>query len=259
MPSLNLKNWFACALIAASTTIHAAPATITVDASKPDHAVPSTLWGIFFEDINLSADGGLYPELVRNRSFEDGEKIEHWKLAGAGEAKSEIAIDSSKPLNPFNRHSLRVKLNGPATLSNEGYWGMNFIAGEHYTFKVAARAADGFKGGLTVLLEDKSGRDLARGEISGLTDQWKWFTLELTPSGTDAQGHLALFTTNSGTVFLDMVSLLPQKTWKNHGLRTDLAESIDALKPAFLRFPGGCWVEGNDLAHMNNWKNTIGD
>jgi alpha-L-arabinofuranosidase len=260
----SMKKTFDTTLALAAATIllvaaraQAASATISVQVDKPGHAVPSTLWGIFFEDINLSSDGGLYPELVRNRSFEDSDKPENWKLT-APDGKTEMTIDSSVPLNRFNRHSLRVKFSGAATLGNEGYWGMNLVKGERYNFRVAARTSDGFKGPLTVILENKSGRDIARGEITGLTDQWKWFTLELTPSDNDSQGRLSLWTTNSGTVFLDMVSLMPQKTWKDHGLRTDLAESIDALRPAFFRFPGGCWVEGEDMSRAYQWKNTVG-
>ncbi len=236
----------------------AAPATISVQADKPGHSVSPLLWGIFFEDINLSADGGLYPELVRNRSFEGSDELRYWKL-NATDGKTEWSIDSSRPLNPFNRQSLQIKFAGSASLRNEGYWGMNFVKGETYTFKVAARAADGFNGTLGVVLENQSGNDLARGQISGLTDQWKWFTLELTPSGSDPKGHLILWSTNTGTVFLDMVSLMPNRTWKGHGLRVDLAESIDALKPSFLRFPGGCWVEGEDMSRAYQWKNTIGN
>jgi alpha-L-arabinofuranosidase len=229
-------------------------ATLTVDASRPGHAVSPLLWGVFFEDINLSADGGIYPELVRNRSFEDAEQPENWKISGA-----DAAIDDHKPLNPYNRRSLRVKADGAFTIENDGYWGMNVVSGDDYTFKLAARAADGFTGPLTVKILSSTGAELAAGEISGLTADWNYHTLNLTASAGDPKARLEISGSGQGTLFLDMVSLMPKKTWKDHGLRPDLAESLAALHPSFMRFPGGCWVEGDDFAHMNHWKNTIGD
>ncbi len=240
-------------------TLAASPATVTVQVNRPGHKIAPTLWGVFFEDINLSADGGIYPELVRNRSFEDSEKPEHWSLVNRGEGQSEMAIDTSKPLNPFNRRSLRIRVNGALSLGNEGYWGMALIKNETYQVRLAARAANGFKGPLIVSLEDKSGSELAKGEITGLTDQWKSFTLDLTAADAEPKAKLTITTEGKGTLWLDLVSVMPKKTWKNHGLRSDLCEMLDGLKPSFVRFPGGCWVEGDDLAHMYHWKQTIGD
>lgn len=243
----------------AATTLAAAPATLTVELDQPGHAVAPTLWGIFFEDINLSADGGIYPELVRNRSFEDSEKPEHWVLKNEGDAKAELSIDTSRPLNPFNRRSLRVRVNGATALVNGGYWGMNIVQGEGYRLQLAARAADGFAGPLKIALQSQAGAVLAQGEITGLSDRWKAFELDLAAAQTDPHAQLAIAFSGQGQLWLDMVSLLPKKTWKNHGLRTDLCEMLAALKPSFVRFPGGCWVEGDDMAHMYRWKETIGD
>jgi alpha-L-arabinofuranosidase len=236
-----------------------AQATITVDADKPGHAVSPLLWGLFFEDINLSADGGIYPELVRNRSFEDAARPEYWKLLNAAAGNSELAVDSSRPLNPVNPHSLRVKVDGAFTLENEGYWGMNIIKGDSYALKFAARATDGFQGPVVVRLVNASGAELAKGKISGPSGDWKYHTLDLVASGSDPKAKLQISAAGKGTLFFDMVSLMPKKTWKGHGLRVDLAESIGALHPSFMRFPGGNWVEGDDRAHMYHWKNTIGD
>jgi alpha-L-arabinofuranosidase len=243
----------------ASLASRAAPATLTVHVDQPGHAISPLLWGIFFEDINLSADGGIYPELVRNRSFEDSDQPEFWKLANEGDGKSTMAIDTSHPLNPFNRRSLRVRLQGAVSLRNEGYWGMALAQGQACQIRLAARAADGFKGPLGVTLESQAGQALAKGEVAGLTDKWKWFTLELTAAETDPKARLRLTAAGEGTFWLDMVSVLPRKTWKDHGLRPDLCEMLAGLKPSFVRFPGGCWVEGDDLAHMYHWKNTVGD
>jgi alpha-L-arabinofuranosidase len=250
--------------LAGNTSGSAEPAKITVDAAHPAHAIPQTLWGIFFEDINMSTDGGIYPELVRNRSFEDAETPADWKFTSA-DGKSQATISTADvhgqpvPLNAFNRQSLRVKVNGAFTLENDGYWGMNMVQGDHYTLKLAARATDGFKSPLTVRVVSADGKELAAGKIEGFNDRWQYHTLTLTPAGSDPQAHLEISGEGSGVLYLDMVSLMPDKTWKNHGLRVDLAESLDALQPKFLRFPGGCWVEGDDFAHMNHWKNTVGN
>ena len=248
--------------LAAAVSLRAAPATLTVNVDQPGHAVSPTLFGIFFEDINLSADGGIYPELVRNRSFEDSEEPEHWTLTSGPGAHAEMTIDTTRPLNPQNRRSLRLRLSsadGRVRLVNEGYWGMNITKGAEYRLSLAARCGDGFSGPLTVTVESQSHQPLAQGTIEGLGQDWKTFTLDLTASDTDPKARLVLSTAAKGTVWLDMVSLLPKQTWKDHGLRPDLCEMLDALHPSFMRFPGGCWVEGDDMVHMNHWKNTIGD
>ena len=234
-------------------------ASITIDLSKPGHAIAPNLWGIFFEDINHSADGGIYPELVRNRSFEDSAQPESWTFANLAGRAGAATIDESRPLNPFNRRCLRVRVDGPFSLENEGYWGMNIVAGEAYAFKTAACAADGFDGPITVRILSPTGRELAQGVIAHVSGDWQYYALELTSQESSPKAKLQLSAGGQGLLFLDMVSLLPEKTWKNHGLRVDLAEALAALHPSFMRFPGGCWVEGDDFAHMNHWKNTIGD
>jgi alpha-L-arabinofuranosidase len=244
-----------CALVHSAL----AQAKITVDVDKPGHQVSPMLWGIFFEDINLSADGGIYPELVRNRSFEDAARPEYWKLLNIANGNSGMAIDSSRPLNTLNPHSLRVKVDGAFTLENEGYWGMNIVRGEGYAFRFATRVADGFQSPVLVRLVNSSGAELAKGEIPGLSADWKYHTLDLVATGSDPKAKLQVSAAGKGTLFLDMVSLMPKKTWKGHGLRVDLAKSIEALHPSFMRFPGGNWVEGDDRAHMYRWKTTVGD
>jgi alpha-L-arabinofuranosidase len=287
-------------LVLASVTmsvdvLQGASATLTVDVDKPGVKISPMLWGIFFEDINLSADGGIYPEFVRNRSFEDSDRPEHWTLNKA-DGRSAMAIDSERPIDPINRRSLRVNLDGTATLVNKGYWGMNVVKGEKYRMRLAARAADGFQGPITVSLQKadgsrvepdaqpgrtaalqagapprspsnrgrdardtQDGGDLARGEITGLTDRWQEFSLDLTATDTDPKAQLCLALSGKGTLWLDMVCVAPAATWKDHGLRPDLCEMLAGLKPSFVRFPGGCWVEGDDMAHMYHWKNTIGE
>ena len=250
---MKLTNYFTAAILATAITASAQPAKITVDVAQPGHKISPTLWGIFFEDINLSADGGLYPELVRNRSFEDSEQPDFWKITGA-----DVTIDDRDPLNTFNVHSLRVNVNGAFTLENDGYWGMNIVAGDGYTLKLAARG-EHFTGPLTAKLVSTTGQTLASGEISGIGGDWHYHSLDLTASGGDPKAHLEISGTGQGVLHLDMGSLMPNQTWKNHGLRVDLAEALDNLHPSFMRFPGGNWIEGDDIAHMYHWKYTIGD
>ncbi|MBL9138350.1 MAG: DUF1080 domain-containing protein [Verrucomicrobiales bacterium] len=252
-----MKTSLMTGLLLASTLPLLAAAKISVQADKPGHPVSPALWGIFFEDINLSADGGIHPELVRNLSFEDSDQPENWNFTSPPSSKSACAIDTSRPLNPLNRRSLRVSLDGTAALINEGYYGMNFVRGESYALKLAARAGDAFNGRVTARLVGGS-EVLASGDIQGIDGQWKYCTLDLTATGSHAKASLQLAFEGQGTLFLDMISLLPRKTWKDRGLRPDLAEAMASLKPAFLRFPGGCWVEGDDLARMYNWKKTVG-
>jgi alpha-L-arabinofuranosidase len=241
-------------------------ASVVVDVSKPGHTISPTLFGIFFEDINLSADGGLYPELVRNRSFEDADTLQNWKFTSA-DGKSTASISPSDiyarppvpPLNAFNRKSLCIKADGVFQVRNDGYWGMNIVQGSTYALKLAVRAGQGKIGPLKARLVGTDGKDLASGDIQGFDMSWKYAALSLKASGTDPKAHLELSGAGNGTLYLDMVSVIPEQTWNNHGLRRDLAQSLNALSPKFLRFPGGCWVEGEDFAHMNHWKNTIGN
>ncbi len=235
-----------------------AQATIKVDLDHPGHAIPATLWGIFFEDINLSADGGIYPELVRNRSFEDANWPEFWTLTNQPGGHCEMAVESSNPLNTMNRQYLRIELNGGCVLQNDGYWGMNLVKGDPYDFRAALRGAKEFSGPLSVKLVGANGAVLAEGEIPDLTDRWVYHEIKLVPSASDPHASLQISASGTGTLSLDMVSLMPEQTWKGHGLRPDLAGALDALHPAFMRFPGGNWIEGDDLAHMYHWKTTIG-
>jgi len=258
--------------MAASFCAHAAPTSISVQVDKPSHPVSPMLWGIFFEDINLAADGGLYAEMVRNRSFEGEDELRYWTFTPTAKGAEMPAIDTSKPLNAFNRQSLRVRPGTGFAMENPGYWGMKFEAGEKYVFRIAARGEQGFKGNLQVELCGSDGAVLASGEIkldggdksnqpkpSNHDNGWREYSLELVPTKSDASGKLKLTLSGDGVAFLDMISLMPEKTWKGRFLRSDLAEAMSALKPAFLRFPGGCFVEGDEMANSSNWKHTIGD
>ncbi|MCW8849693.1 MAG: hypothetical protein OQJ81_06905, partial [Melioribacteraceae bacterium] len=240
-------------------------AKILVEVNKPAHSISPTLWGIFFEDINLSADGGIYPELVRNRSFEDADTIENWLFSSEdGKSKASLSIADVQaqppipPLNPFNRKSIKIEVDGSFKLENGGYWGMNLIEGESYTFKLSARTPNGYNSPLEIKIIEKENEVLASGIISDFNQEWQNISVNLKSSGSNPKAFLEISGKGKGTLYLDMISLMPDNTYKNHGLRADLAEALDSLNPTFFRFPGGCWVEGDDFEHMNHWKHTIG-
>jgi alpha-L-arabinofuranosidase len=242
----------------------AAGAEIRVQADRPGHEVPATLWGLFFEEINCAGDGGLYAELVRNRSFEDADTPEHWTVVADGGGQGVIALDTSVPRSPRNSKSLRLTVSGTGTgcvgVANGGYWGMAVEKGAAYRLRFEARAASGLGGPVTVSLEAADGTVYASRQVTGLGGGWQAFETVLKPKASDPKARLVLSLSQPGTVWFDMVSLFPVKTWKNraNGLRSDLAGKLEDLSPAFVRFPGGCWVEGDTMPFAYRWKETIG-
>ncbi len=238
---------------------------LTIDAEHPGARVSPALWGIFFEDINCSADGGIYAEMVRNRSFEDTAKPDHWSALSTGTAKVDLSISDERPLSPKNLHSLKVSVldtgTGRAGVVNNGYWGMSLTRGESYTLSLNARGDKGFSGRLTLTLESSNGVVYAQTKLPKLSRDWKAFHVSLVSSNSDPKARLVIATDKPGVFWLDMVSLFPKNTWKGraNGLRPDLAGQLAGLKPAFVRFPGGCWVEGDTMKTAYRWKKTIGD
>jgi alpha-L-arabinofuranosidase len=250
-----------------ATCLPAAPATLTVQVDKPGHPISPMLYGIFFEDINCSADGGIYAELVRNRSFEepgDGSPA-HWSPIIDDQANIDIAVATAHPASLYNQRALKVTIANPGKagfrIANEGYWGIALDKGAQCDLSLLARAADGFTGGLGVSLVNDYDVVYAQQQTPSLTGEWKHYKFSLKSTATDPRARLVISTTNRGTFWLDMVSLFPRKTWKGrpNGLRPDLAEMLAALRPSFVRFPGGCWVEGNTMSDAYRWKQTIGD
>ncbi|MBW3129210.1 alpha-L-arabinofuranosidase C-terminal domain-containing protein [Hymenobacter profundi] len=250
--------------VGATQSIAQAPATITVQVNKSVAPVPKNMFGLFFEDINFAADGGLYPELVKNKSFETDDKLIGWKAIKGGSALTEYIVLSEQPISKSNTHYLRLtaRTNSPdAGLTNEGFRGMGVKQGEDYNFSVYARRGPGSINGLTVTLEDEKGQALAQTKVGGLTNEWKQYTGVLRPSATSGKAHLKITVEGAGTADLDVVSVFPKDTWmkRPNGLRTDLVQLLKDMKPGFLRFPGGCIVEGRTLAQRYQWKETIGD
>ena len=258
-----LATTAASLLTALCLPLTAAPATLTVEVDKPGHKVSPMLWGIFFEDINLSADGGLYAELVRNRNFQDSDKPDHWTTVASGGAEVSLTVDTAQPASAKNLRVLKVQVaktgGARAGVANSGFYGMGIAKGETYKLTLLARGGDSFTGPLTVSLESADSVSYATATIPALTGDWKTFTLTLKAKASDPKARLVISSTKPGTFWLDMVSLFPAKTWKGHGLRPDLAEMLVGLKPAFIRFPGGCWVEGDTMKESYRWKQTIGN
>ncbi|WP_035564999.1 alpha-L-arabinofuranosidase C-terminal domain-containing protein [Hymenobacter sp. IS2118] len=252
----------------------AAPATITVQVNKPVAPVAKNMYGLFFEDINFAADGGLYPELVKNKSFETDDQLIGWKAVRGAAGLESYLISTDRPISNANNHFLRlsVKTAGPdAAFVNEGFRGMGVKAGAEYTFSFYARKGPGNVAGVTVTLEEAglgrgpetaaSGPALAQVKITGLTSEWKKYSVAMKPSATAAKARLKLAVEGTGTLDVDVVSLFPKDTYMNreNGLRPDLVQLLKDMKPGFLRFPGGCIVEGRTLAQRYQWKETIGD
>jgi hypothetical protein len=244
---------------------HTAAATLTIDADKPGHPISPTLYGIFFEDINCSADGGLYAELVRNRNFEDAATPEHWSVVSSGVAQVLARVDSTLPVSPKNPHSLEVRVlkpgSGRAGVANEGFWGIPVTQGEPYELSLFARGERGFRGPLVCSIESSDGVVYAQAKVDGLTPEWNRYRFSLIARNTDPKARLVITTARAGTFWLDMVSLFPKETWHHrpNGLRSDLADMLADLKPCFVRFPGGCWVEGDTMSLAYRWKQTIND
>ena len=248
------------ALLASLTcSLAAEVATITVHVDKPGAKINPAMWGIFFEDINFGADGGLYAELVKNQSFEFPDPMIGWSGLVTKSGKAEIRKDT--PFSAASPHYLRFRSEGdPGThVSNEGFRAIGVKAGESYDFSAETRAIEG-KPVLRVELVGASGNALATARLKNIPENWKKITATLRANATDSKARLDLILEGQGTVDLDMVSLFPRKTWKNRpgGLRADMVQMLADLKPGFMRFPGGCIVEGNVLTNRYQWKNTIG-
>jgi alpha-L-arabinofuranosidase len=240
-------------------------ATISVDLSAPGKPVPATLHGLFFEDINYAADGGLYAELVQNRSFEHRESLYSWSGTERNGGKGKLTVEHEAPLNANNLNFLRIHVGDSATgmfgAANTGFGGMALKAGDKYKFTTHVRRRAGDRATLQVALENPAGDVIARANIPNIGPDWKKVELTLTSIATVNDARLVLLAGQPGAVDVDMVSLFPEKTFKGrrNGLRTDLAQALADLKPGFMRFPGGCIVEGRDFANMYRWKDTIGD
>jgi alpha-L-arabinofuranosidase len=243
---------------------------VTVQVDRPGAAISPTLFGLFFEDINFGADGGLYPELVKNRSFEFPDPMMGWKRLARGEAKGVLQVyDLGSRNDRPNAHHLQIKTDssGGFGVTNEGFRGIGVEQGKEYLFSVQARNLGDASAALRVEVEDADGKKLGEAMITGLTPAWKTYTAVIHPAATSGKARLNLLVEGQGKpvksmkIDIDLISLYPKETWKNrpNGLRADLVQLLGDLKPGFLRFPGGCIVEGRHLETRYQWKTTIGD
>lgn len=234
---------------------------LVADTEKPGVAIPSTLYGVFFEDINYGADGGLYAEKIKNRSFEFPQPLMGWETFGNVEVKSDGPFDRNPHYVSLYPASHKDKRTG---LANEGFFGVSLEENEEYRFSVWARCADGGEGIITVQLIDPASKGesqvAAQTHIKITSTEWTKYNAILTPDQTVKRGKLRIFLRSRSPVDLEHISLFPVETWNNHenGLRADLVSLLKELQPGVFRFPGGCIVEGTDTASRYQWKNTIG-
>jgi alpha-N-arabinofuranosidase len=248
--------------IAAGQTPGAGRDIVTLDLARPGPPISPTMYGVFFEDINFAADGGLYPERVKNRSFEFTEPLNGWRREFS--ARGELVVRTETALNENNPHYLRLRSNAPDgtfKVVNSGFRGMGVESRAEYVLSAYVRAQPGGPRQLTARLTDEKGQPLAEGTLAGFTGEWKRFETTLRPSATQSRARLEIAPGGQGEIDIDMVSLYPKETWKNrpNGLRKDLVQLLADMKPGFIRFPGGCIVEGRRLALRYDWKKTVGE
>ena len=256
-----MKHLSTLLLLAASLTAGAQTHVLDVNTKKLGAPVQPTMYGIFFEDINYAADGGLYAELVKNRSFEFPNAFTGWDISG----KVQLMNDGPFERNP---HYVRLAPSGHSDkhtmIENHGFFGMGVKGGAEYRFSVWARVPDGGKAKLWIdlvdnaTMEDDQKLGNAGIEVSG--KEWKKYTTTIKPKRTFAKAHLRVWGDNNVTTDVEHVSLFPADTWKGreNGMRKDLAQALFDMHPGVFRFPGGCIVEGTDLETRYQWKNTVG-
>lgn len=236
------------------------------------------LFGLFFEDINYSADGGLYAELVQNRSFEyspadrrEWNSFSYWEYVTPGFSYGRINVETSAPIHPNNPHYVvltiehvgneeKHPLPSGVGIKNTGFDGIVVKQGEKYNLSFFARQLSDAPIALTVSLQTPKGRIVSGQNISTSSKDWKKYTATFTATESSDSVSLVILATTKGAIALDMISLFPERTFKNrvNGLRADLAQALADMKPRFIRFPGGCLVHGDGLGNMYRWKNTIG-
>jgi alpha-N-arabinofuranosidase len=246
-----------------------APVAISIHLDKPLHNVSPSLYGLMTEEINYSYDGGLYGEMVRNRTFQDHGfgGVAHWNIEHMGDAVATMAVDQADGPSDALEHSLAINVQradsaNQAGVRNEGYWGMALRPNTTYKGSLYGKADSAEVGSLTAdLINDNTGRSVATATMPALSTEWKRheFTLTTGKIEPSSENHLLLTVRHAGKVWIDLVSLFPP-TYKNreNGNRPDLMEIMAAMHPTFLRLPGGNYLEGDQIDERFDWKNTIG-
>lgn len=268
-----------------STLPAASPAstvTLAVDLAAPGKPISPDLFGIFFEDLNYAADGGLYGELIQNRSFEynsteqlSWNEFTSWTKVARGGSAGEVAVRSAKPIHPHNPHYLSIQVKNPGAgygVANAGYDGIPVKAGEACELSVFAQqlfmgepwsdknSIAGRPMPVTLLLESENGEVLAEAKFEIIGGDWERYTAKLIPTRTEPKARLVLLAHAQGGIAVDELSLFPAATFRHrpNGLRADLAQVIADLHPRFVRFPGGCLAHGDGVNNLYRWKDTIG-
>jgi alpha-L-arabinofuranosidase len=244
---------------------------VTAQQTKNYKSISTDLFGIFFEDISYAADGGLYAELVQNRSFEysatdkkEWHSMTAWEYMTTGYGYGNISVETTLPINVNNPHYAVLTVENAGQegigLINSGFDGIVVKAGERYNFSLFAKQLSAQAVPLSVQLRNRKGTILSEAKLNVDSKEWHKYSVALTATERYDTAVIAVIATASGKLAIDMISLFPQQTFKGHsnGLRADLALAIADLKPKFMRFPGGCLVHGDGLGNMYRWKNTIG-
>ena len=246
-----------------------AQVSMTIDAQRRASLVSPHQYGLFFEEINHAGDGGLYAELIRNRSFEDNSNSpEYWTAVKGSSQGVTLSLNKSNLLNEAQSNSLRMVVTGASTahkagVSNSGFWGMKFTTDSIYHLTLWVKGAESLNGKIYGQLQKADGSAASEEvKLSGVlkTNTWVKLTAQIKATADCADGRFALLMAANGTIYVDMVSLMPY-TWKGrkNGMRPDLSQLLYDTKPTFLRFPGGCYVEGQDnYDNAFQWKKTIG-
>ena len=237
---------------------------LQIKADQTTGKVSPMLYGLMTEEINFSYEGGLYAELIRNRSFQaDPTNAVFWSAIGG----AAISLDRATPLNAALNVSLKLDASAaskgsPAGIANGGYWGLPVKPNKTYRASFFAKAASGYNGPLTVAITSNDGKTtFASAEVSGITGDWKKYEVTLTTQNAEAskENQFTLTTTSPGTIWFQQVSLFPPTfNHRANGLRPDLMQLLADMNPKFLRFPGGCYLEGRSVENRFNWKKTIG-
>jgi alpha-N-arabinofuranosidase len=233
-------------------------------------AISPDLFGVFFEDLSYAADGGLYAELIQNRSFEYNpgdhkgwDALTSWDYTTEGYGYGSISVETRFPLSAQNPHYVVLNVDEAGSgvgLTNSGFDGIAVKAGEQYEFSVFLKQFSNPGIPVEVRLQSKGGVVYGRLDLKTESREWKQYGAAITSDATDDNAVLVIVVKKKGILGLDMVSLFPQKTFHNrkNGLRADLGQVIAGLKPKFVRFPGGCLTHGDGLNNIYRWKNTIG-
>jgi len=238
------------------------PVVVSVD--NPKAEIQPTMWGIFFEDINFAADGGIYAELVKNRSFEFYKPRTGWKIKAVSKDSSHFVIQNRDAINEANPRFARITLKegwNNFFISNSGFRGMGIKQNNKYNFSILASVNPGSNFLLMIELVGEKGEKLGETSIIPKGKDWKKYEAGFIATKSDLRASLRIWFEGTGIIDIDMVSLFPGDTWKGrpNGLRADLVQLLADMKPGFLRFPGGCIVEGYDLKTRYQWKNSVGN